>query len=354
MSAPTSRRFRFFQWNDLHVRDRNVPGRTGGYPGCNEKAAWLAAVTRGEVADIEPPDFVASVGDLICGQIDDYGDDFRFFQRLVGGRLVHDGLEVPVLPCVGNHENRQGEGVAELNAAYDTCHGPGWHNYLYTVGGFAFVVVDTSGAHRTADDITAARCAFVERAVERAGDMPVILLTHVPLVAMRQEEALIPSFGFSSWKVVDESLLDLVTRHADRVVAVLCGHIHITGVRVVEGVYHVMPSGTAGYPADFASYDVYEDRIDVVMHRAPAPLIGDREAGNIHGARRHGIDYTDAEHSDHESYLSGNPGERSFSIPLEGARRPDVQASCAVEVFREDEAGYWRRVDLQGGTSLMS
>jgi hypothetical protein len=39
-------------------------------------------------------------------------------------RHVLDGLRVPVLPCVGNHENRQGEGVAELNAAYDACMAP--------------------------------------------------------------------------------------------------------------------------------------------------------------------------------------------------------------------------------------
>lgn len=37
----TERHFRFFQWNDLHVRDRHVAGRSGGYPGCNEKVAGL-------------------------------------------------------------------------------------------------------------------------------------------------------------------------------------------------------------------------------------------------------------------------------------------------------------------------
>ena len=67
----TERHFRFFQWNDLHVRDRHVAGRTGGYPGCNEKVAWLAAAARGEVAGNEAPDFIISAGDLICGGIDD-------------------------------------------------------------------------------------------------------------------------------------------------------------------------------------------------------------------------------------------------------------------------------------------
>ncbi len=336
----TTRRFRFFQWNDLHVRDRDVAGRTGGYPQCNEKAAWLATAARGEVPGIEPPDFIASVGDLICGETADYGDDFRFLQR-----HILAGLGPPVLPCVGNHENRQGEGVAELNSAYDAWHGAGWHNYLYIVGGIAFVVVDSSGAHRTADDVTAARTAFVRRALEHTAGMPVMLLSHVPLVAMRAEEALKASFGFSSWKIVDPSLLDLVTEHAGRIIAVLCGHIHITGLQVVTGVHHIMPSGTAGYPADFASFDVYADRIEVAMHRPPALIIGDSSAGNIHGARRHGVDYTDSDHTTHESYLSGHPAERHCTIPLVGARRPAAGASCAIEVFHESGAGNWCRVE---------
>ena len=259
------------------------------------------------------------MGDLICGETGDYGDDFRFLPASRPRR--------PQGSCVAlRRQSRKPSGrrCSRTQRRLRRLYGPGWHNYLYTVGGIAFVVVDTSGAHRPADEVTAARAAFVTRAFERAANMPVILLSHVPLVAMRKEEILRSSFGFSSWKIVEPSLLDMVTGHADRVIAVLCGHIHISGIRVVHGVHHVMPSGTAGYPMDFASFDVYPDHIDVTMHRAPAALLGDRSAGNIHGARRHGVDYVDDEHTDHESYLSGNPAERRCTIPLDGARRPDV------------------------------
>ena len=278
------------------------------------------------------------MGDLICGETGDYGDDFRWLEQ-----HVLNGMEVPVLPCVGNHENRQGEGVPELNAAYNAFYGPQWHNYLYVAGGIAFIVVDTSGGHRPTDDITAARCAFVERALVQAGDLPVIVLSHVPLVPMREVGALQASFGFSSWKVVDPGMLNIVTREAARIIAVLCGHIHITGTRIVDGVHHIMPSGTAGYPADFAAFDVFADRIQVRMHRPPAELIGDPSAGNIHGARRHGIDYTDATHDTHESYLSGTPEERRFTIPLTGRHRPDQATSVAVEVWHETAAGHWHQ-----------
>lgn len=333
----SNRRFRFFQWNDLHVRHEVAP--EGGYPNANAKAAWSVSAACGETP-IEAPDFVASVGDLVHGEPDCHTDDLAYLARLT------QRLPVPLLPCLGNHENRQGEGMAESNVAWDEAVGAGWHNYLYTVGGFAFLVVDTSGGHRSPDEITRARSAFVERAFERVAGMPVFVLTHIPLVAMRREEALVPSFGFSSWKCVDESVWRIVAREATRVVAVLSGHIHITGSRVVDGVRHIMPSGTAGYPADMASFDVFDDRVEVQMHSAPADLIGDPSAGNIHGARRHGINYTDADHVDHERYLLGNPDERQFTIALDGARRPSPAAPLNLEIFHEAAPGSWIRVEL--------
>ncbi|MBT5874476.1 MAG: hypothetical protein HOH43_13745 [Candidatus Latescibacteria bacterium] len=331
-----NRLFRFFQWNDMHIRNMEVAGRSGGYPGCNEKAGWAVACAQGRHG-FEVPDFVASVGDIICGEIEDYGDDFRFMDEHITDRMV-----VPLLPCVGNHENRQGEGVPEQNLAYDHRYGAMWHNYVYTVGGIAFIVVDTSGAHREHDAVTEARSAFVQRAFEKIGSMPVFVLTHVPLIGMREEASLLPSFGFSSWKVLDQGLLSHVEDHADQVIAVLCGHIHLTSVRKRRGIQHIMPSGTAGYPADFASYNVYADRVEVEMHRAPAELIGDPSLGDIHGARRHGIDYCDKDHIDHESYLSGNEDERRFTIALDGGKRPTTGAANELIVWHEISPGRWR------------
>ena len=335
------RLLRFFQWNDLHIRDRDIPGRGEGYPECNEKAAWAVACANGE-STCERPDFVASVGDIICRGGDDFRADFHFLERHILQQLT-----VPLLPCLGNHENRQGEGVTDLNDAYDALYGPAWHNYIYTAAGLAFIVVDTSGAHRQPDEITAGRNAFVERAFDRIGPTPALVLTHVPLIAMRDEAAMLPSFGFSSWKVLDEGMLAIVEERADQVIAVLCGHIHLTAMKVQRGIHHIMPSGTAGYPADFAAFDVYADRIDVEMLRAPDDLIGDPSRGDIHGAKRHGIDYVDTAHPVHDCYMSGNADERTFSIPLEGGRRPNPRAGReGVIVQHESAPGQWLEVEL--------
>ena len=136
-------------------------------------------------------------------------------------------------------------------------------------------------------DITAGRNAFVERAFERIGSTPALVLTHVPLIAMRDEAALVPSFGFSSWTVLDEGLLAIVEERAEQVVAVLCGHIHLTAARVRRGIHHIMPSGTAGYPAE----------------------------------------------------------ERRFSIPLEGGRRPGPGAVRELVIVHESAPGQWQEAD---------
>lgn len=308
----------------MHVRAPKLLPEHPTYPCANEKANWALECALGQHG-IEPPDFVGSGGDWINGEIPNYGDDFEYLKD-----LILDRLPMPALPCVGNHENRQGEGIPESNVTYDACFGHDRHNYIYSFGGVAFIVVDTSGAHRTGDEVTQARNDFLEGAFARIGDIPAIVITHVPLIAFRDLEPYKASFGFSSWKVLDPRMLEIVESHADTVIAVLSGHIHLTGVRHQKGICHIMPGGTCGYPADFAALDVYPDRIEVKMVRAPEQWLD--LGGNIHGQPRHSVDYTDSEHPDHESYLWGNPDERDFVIPLNGAKAPKPSEKCELKI----------------------
>ncbi len=332
------RRFRFFLWSDMHVRAGNVPNRPPGYPCAEEKAAWATDCACGQ-GGIEPPDFVVSAGDIIDGELSDYSLDFAHLRK-----TYLDRLKVPFLPCVGNHENEQGEGIPERNHAYDQCFGPRWHNYVFTCGGIGFVMVDTSGADHQPDSVTAARNTFVDRAMDFLAGMPIIVVTHVPLIAMREEAPLKQSFGFSSWQVLDLGMLQRVRRRSDSVVAVLAGHLHLTAARKDGDITHITTGGTCGYPADFASFDVYDDRIEVRMHKAPSRWL-DR-GGNIHGKPRHPKDYTDATHPDHESYLWGNPDERTFAIPLAGSKRPGNRPPRDLTVHHETAPGKWETARL--------
>ena len=290
------RRFRFFQWNDVHLRADELPT----YPFATEKAEWLVKCANGE-GGMEAPDFVLSGGDLVHTPA-----DFGFLRS-----LVLDRLSVPFLPCVGNHENEQGEGITSSNEGYDACFGPGWHNYVFTYGGISFIVMDDSGGHRQPDDVTAARNAFLERAYDFAAGSLTIVVAHIPLIAKRDLEPYKASFGFSSWRCLDLRALEVLEANAHQTLAFLCGHIHLTGMREQNDIYHVMPSGTGSYPADFASFDVYADRIDVEMHSCPDEY-RQGQAGNIHGKSRHGVDYVDEAHPTHELYVSGTAEERAL------------------------------------------
>lgn len=66
----------------------------------------------------------------------------------------------------------------------------------------------------------------------------------------------------------------------------------LTGVVTRNGVHHVSISGTASYPCDFASFDVYPDRIRFRVHSLPQQL--STPDTNIHGRPRHAVDYTDS------------------------------------------------------------
>ena len=50
------------------------------------------------------------------------------------------------------------------------------------------------------------------------------------------------------------------------------------------------------------------------VHSLPEELLTPQT--NIHGRPRHKIDYTDSEHPTHESYIKGNPSERTRDMVL--------------------------------------
>ena len=54
--------------------------------------------------------------------------------------------------------------------------------------------------------------------------------------------------------------------------------------------------------------------IETQVIRLPSHLLVPET--NIHGSRRHGHDFTDAQHAEYTSYLSGGPGERRWRLEL--------------------------------------
>lgn len=298
--------FRFVQWNDMHAEEFTP----NDYESANEKTRYLTESLNG-ATHCPVPDFVIAVGDMVHGNHGQasLAPDFNKFMALTAD------LSCPLYPVVGNHENLGSEGNPTKEGPYWDTFGRDRTNYTFEHGGLLFVILNNSGAPGSNQtEVGKSRNRWLGEVLADSKDQPKILCCHIPLVSIREESVLQKSFGFGSYMAHDDEMLAMVDRHADSIVAVLSGHIHLTSVVQRRGVTHIVPSGPASYPCDFASYEVFADRIHVRMHSLPEKLV--TPSTDIHGRPRYKTDYTDAQHSTHELYMKGNASERDFEIAL--------------------------------------
>jgi 3',5'-cyclic AMP phosphodiesterase CpdA len=301
---------RFVQMNDTHISPT-----PSAYTLANEKLDYLVHALN--AATYFPvPDFVIGLGDMVNGGgLSSLTPDLTLLKTKLAA------LKCPYYPVMGNHEDAQREGDAEYQAPYIAAFGADRVNYTFRAGGMQFVVVDDSGAPKSNQTSSGlARNQWVRRVFEASPRVPIILCCHIPLVPLREPAVLKQSFGFVSEFAHDDDLLKLVDLHSDRIVAVLSGHLHLTGVLERNGVHHISVSGTASYPCDFACYEVFADRLKVWIQSLPAEYL--TPLTDIHGKPRHETDYFDASHSTHESYIRGTPWERTLEVRLGGRKRP--------------------------------
>jgi hypothetical protein len=305
---------RFIQINDLHVHSTEAAGgRMRQYARSNEKVRWLIeAINQQAFAPL--PEFVVGVGDLIHGgAVDRLDPDLKALQRML------EPLRCPFYPVVGNHEVLQQERSPKHLRAYMDAFGKDRAEYAFTSKGILFVVLNNSGAGAGA--AATERNEWLGRVLDQNRDRPKIILCHIPLIALRDEATLARSFGFTSYRDPDPGTLKLVDQHAETVIAVLSGHLHLTGMRMRKDVCHFSLCGTASSPADGAAvFEVFPDRVSVGVARLPEDLR--RSEPSIHGRPRHERDYVDAGHGSAETYQDGTAEERRFSIPLTGGKRP--------------------------------
>ena len=296
--------FRFIQWNDVHIDET----RPSSYRLANEKMRYL--VDWANKTENQPrPDFVVGIGDMIHGgAVASLAPDIRLQKSLLAD------LEIPFYPVIGNHENVQQEGNTSYEASFHEAFGEDRTNYTLRHKGLLFVMLNNSGAPSSnSREVGKRRNEWFRSVLDGSPDLPKIVCCHIPLAPLRDESVLKKSFGFSSYAAKDDQLLGLVDKYAKSIVAVLSGHLHLTGVVIRNGVRHVSISGTASYPCDFASFDVYPERIRFHVHSLPQQL--STPDTNIHGRPRHAVDYTDSAHPTHESYIKGSPSERDAEWP---------------------------------------
>lgn len=308
--------FRFLQVNDIHVQSNNTryrPKSGPTYLNANSRAFWLMEAINSN-RFFKPLDFVIGIGDMVYGEsVEGIQYDLDFFKEHFVSQL-----RIPFYPVMGNHENKQQEGNPEYEGPYVKIYGEDKVNYSFVQKGIHFIVLNSSGTWNVRDQkILDNRKAVFSKMLDSEPSLPKIICCHVPFLPVREKKVLAESFGFTSYYTKETELVDLIEQKKDKVLAVLSGHLHITGVVKVNSIYHVSIAGLASYPHDMAVYSVYKDRIETEVIRVPSDLL--EPSTNIHGAKRFGFDFTDELHPDYTSYIMGNQSERRFAIPLRKA-----------------------------------
>jgi len=316
--------FSFVLINDTHL---NISDNEG-YPKVVEKLrSVIHSINKEEKFPL--PDFVIFNGDII------QGTKFKFLQpECEFAKSIIDELKCPYFTVLGNHEVLNTEGNPRFLNPYKKTFGREKIYYSFVHNGFHFILFDNCNSWGSVKGATINRNEWLRKTLNQNINNPKIIVCHIPLVSFREDRILNESFGFPSYKLIGEETLEIIQDHSDKVIAVLNGHLHLTGVVQTNNywlsslfsdkndIYHISPSGLASYPCHYAYFKVFEKRIDVKMIQVDKELV--TPSSNIHGKPRHKKNYIDEKHISPEAYVSGNEDERVFSIPLAKSKRVSV------------------------------
>ena len=218
--------------------------------------------------------------------------------------------EVPFYPVLGNHDYDAGNTAAERRFL-ESCNQPA-ASYSFQHHDVAFIMLDDRPL--ASPEERNLRTAWLRTTLEHHGSAPKILCAHGPLVPLRDQRSMDRVGGEGVGPVTAETL-EVVEDHASSVLAVLSGHLHLSGFRCTRSIFHICTAGTATFPCDFALYTVYDDRIEVEVRQLPLDLLPEPVTSG-YSRERLGAELIDDEHATNIEFIMGTYDERRFVIPM--------------------------------------
>lgn len=193
----------------LHLTDLHISAPELGDASLrSDTLATLAAVRSLVEAMASPPAFIVATGDLT-----NHGDAASY--RTL--REAMDGIGIPVVYALGNHDTRRGFYDVMLGGADDP-DAPYDHDVVHA--GVHVIALDSSVPGRIGGDLDEAQFAFLDDALDRHPDLPKILAIHHAPALERDPDW--------EWEGLSFAATDrLAAMLSDRPVAgIFSGHIH--------------------------------------------------------------------------------------------------------------------------------
>jgi len=266
---------RFVVLNDIHVE----PDVAGAKP---RNAALGFARALQTIHRLTPkPEFLITAGDHIMDALEASPTAVKAQWDLYEATLKANAT-LPIFPMIGNHDilgwmntevheytRGYGKSMALRRLGMDQSH------YSFDRGGWHFVLLDNiqrqgQGYCGATDDD---QMDWLKRDLEKHGDKPTMVLSHIPIISACASLFLEPSAGVTFWQIPHvfvqtdaQALVDLLAKHNVRLA--VSGHLHMCEKIDYRGITFICNGAICAnwwqgpfksFDAGFGVFDLSED-----------------------------------------------------------------------------------------------
>lgn len=177
---------------------------------------------------------------------------------LIGFMQIVKKLNKPYYVVIGNHDVFKGNGLSKLRYMEIVNENSLWPkpskpNYVFKKNGFVFIVVD--GAKEVVPGSNgyykAETLQWLEQQLIKYSNKSVVILQHFPIVEPQ------PQRSHSTYKA--QEYLQMLDKY-DNVKAIVAGHYHVNGEKMLNGVYHVSSPTILNEPNAYKIIEIVETK----------------------------------------------------------------------------------------------